>query len=52
MLLAKSKLNSTDVLISNALTDSNTIHVEFALINNALKVFHDMKEEIKNFNNK
>ena len=52
MLLAKSKLNSTDVLISKAFTDSNIIHDEFALINNALKVFHDMKEEIKNFDNK
>ena len=52
VLLAKSKLNSTDVLISKALTDSNIIHDEFALINNALKVFHDMKEEIKNFDNK
>ena len=52
VLLAKSKLNSTDVLISKALTDSNIIHDELALINNALKVFHDMKEEIKNFNSK
>ena len=52
VLLAKSKLNSIDVLISQALIDSNISHDEFVLINNALKEFFDMKEETKNFNNK
>ena len=51
-LLAKFKLNSIEVLISKALIDSNIIHVEFVLINNAMKEFYDMKEEIKNYNDK
>ena len=37
MLLAKSKLNSIEVLISKALIDSNIIHDEFVLINKVLK---------------
>ena len=45
--LTKSKLNSIEVLISMALIDSNTGHDEFVLINNVLKGFYDMKEEIK-----
>ena len=49
VLLAKSKLNSIEVLIYK---DSNIIHDEFVLINNLLKEFYDMKEEIKNSNNK
>ena len=48
VLLAKSKLNSTEVLISNVLIDSNISHDEFVLTNNVLKQFYDMKEEIKN----
>ena len=52
VLLAKSKLNSIGALISQALIDSNISHDEFVLINNMLKEFFDMKEEIKNFNNK
>ena len=52
VLLAKSKLNNIEVLISKALTDSNISHDEFVLINNVLKEFYDMKEEIKNSNNK
>ena len=52
VLLAKSKWNSIEVLISKALIDSNIIHDQFFLINNALKELYDMKEEIKNFNNK
>ena len=35
-LLAKSKLNSVEVLISKALIDSVNSHDEFVLINNAL----------------
>ena len=52
MLLAKSKLNRIEFLISNALIDSNISHDEFALMNIMLKKFFDMKEEIKNSNNK
>ena len=50
VLLAKSKLNSIEVLISKALIDSNISHDEFVFINNVLKEFYDMKEEIKNSN--
>ena len=52
VLSAKSKLNSMEVLISNVLIVSNISHNEFFLINNVLKEFYDMKEEIKNSNNK
>ena len=48
VLLAKSKLNSKEVFISKALNDSNINHGELVLINNVLKEFCDMKEEIKN----
>ena len=51
-LLAKSKLNSIEVWISKALVDSNITYEEFVLINNVLKKICDMKEEIKNYNNK
>ena len=51
MFLAKSKLNSIEVLIPKALIDSNISHDEFVLINNVLKGFYDKKEEIKNSNN-
>ena len=50
-LLAKSKLNSIQVLISKPLIDSNISHNEFVLID-VLKEFYDMKEEIKNSNDK
>ena len=39
VLLAKSKLNSIEVLISEALIDSNINHNEFILINNVLNEF-------------
>ena len=52
LLLAKSKLNSVEVLISEALIDSNISHDDFILINNVQKEFKDMKEEIKNSNGK
>ena len=48
VLLAKSKLNSIKVLISKALIASNIIHEEFFLINNVLKEYDDIKEEMKN----
>ena len=52
VLLAKSKLNSSEVLISKALLDSNISHVEFVLINNVIIELHAMKEEIKKSNDK
>ena len=48
VLLAKSKLNSMEISISKAFVDSAICHDEFALINNVLKEYNEMKEEIKN----
>ena len=48
-LLAKSKLKNIEVVISKALIDSNIRHDKLVLIN---KEFYDVKEEIKNSNNK
>ena len=48
--LAKSRLNSIEVLISKALIDWNISHDGFVLISNMLKEFYDMKEEIKSSN--
>ena len=52
MLLAKSKLNSIELLISKDLIDSNTSHDQFAFINNVSKEFYDIKKEIKDSNDK
>ena len=46
-MLAKCKLNSIEVIISKASIDSNVSHDEFVMINNMLKEYHDMIEEIK-----
>ena len=48
VLLAKSKLNTIEVVIFKALIDSNITHDEFVLKNNVLKQYDQMKEEIKN----
>ena len=50
VLLAKSKLNSIELLISKALMNSNISHDEFVLINNVLKEYYDIIEETKNLN--
>ena len=47
VLLGKSKSNSIEFLISKALIDSNISDYEFFLINNVLKEYDNMKEEIK-----
>ena len=47
-MLAKSTLNSMEVLISKALINTNISHDEFVLINNVLKEYGNMKQEIKN----
>ena len=52
VLLAKSKLNSIEVLISKTLIDSSISHDEVVLINNVVKEIYDMKEEIKNSKDK
>ena len=48
VMLAKSKLNSIEVLISKDLIDSSISHDKFILINNVLKEYDNMKKEIKN----
>ena len=52
VLLAKFKLNNIEVLISKALINSNINYYEFVLINDVLKEFYDMKEEIRYSNDK
>ena len=42
-MLAKSKLNSIEVLISKALIDSVISHDEFVLINSVLKEYNETK---------
>ena len=48
VLLGKSRLIGIEVFIAKALIDSNISHDEFILINNVLKEFDNMKEDIKN----
>ena len=48
VLLVKSKLNSIEVLISKTLIDSNISHDEFVSLNNLLKEFDNMREEVRN----
>ena len=48
VLLAKTKLNSIEVLTSKALINSNISHDEFVLIHNVLRECDKMKEEIEN----
>ena len=48
VLLAKSKLNRVKVVFSKSLIDSNISHDELVLINNVLKEYDEVKEEIKN----
>ena len=50
-MVAKSKINSLEVLISTVLTDSYISYNIFLLKNDVLKEYDDMKEEIKIFKN-
>ena len=50
VLLAKTKINSVEVLISKALTNSYINHNEFVLVNNVLKKYNNMKR-FKDLNN-
>ena len=52
ILSAKYKLNSIETLISKALVNSIISHDEFFLINNVLKEFYGMKQEINYSNDK
>ena len=49
VLLAKCKLNSIEVLFSKILVHLVILHDEFVLINNMLKEYNQMKEELKKF---
>ena len=46
-MLSKSKLNSIDVLISKALIDTVVSHDEFVLVDNFLREYNKMKDDIK-----
>ena len=46
-MLAKSKLNSIEILIFNAVIDLNISHEEFVLINHVLKEYDGMKKKLK-----
>ena len=50
VLPVKSLLNNIGVPIFKALIYSNISHDKFGFINNVLKEFYDMKEEIKSSN--
>ena len=43
----KAKLDTIEVLISKALNDSYISHDEFVSIDNVLREYNEMKEEIK-----
>ena len=48
MLLVKGQLNTIEVRISEALIDSYISHDKFVSVNNMLREYNEMKEEIKN----
>ena len=47
VLLAKTKLSAIKVLIFNALLDSNFNHDEFVPVNNVLREYNEVREEIE-----
>ena len=48
MLLGKTKLDTTEVLISKTLINSYIRHDEFLSVNNLLGDYNEIKEKIKN----
>ena len=48
MLFGENKLNTIEVLIFKALIDSYISREEFVSVNNELREYYEMKEEIKN----
>ena len=48
VLLGKDKLNTIEVLISQALINSYISHNEFVLVNNVLREYIEIKKEVKN----
>ena len=49
--LAKTKLNTIEVLISKAVIDSYSNHDEFVSVNNVLRKYNEMQEKTKNSEN-
>ena len=47
-LLEKTRLNGIEVLISKALIGSYISHNAFVLVNNVIREYDDLREEIKN----
>ena len=47
MFLGKAKLNTIEILISKALISSYISHDDFAPVNNELREYNEMKEEVK-----
>ena len=47
LFFVKEKLNTIEVLISKALIDSYISHDEFVSVNNILKEYNEIKEDIK-----
>ena len=47
-MLGKDKLNAIEVIISKSLIDSYISHDEFVSVNNVLREYNEVKEEIKN----
>ena len=52
VLLTKNKLSTIEVYFFKAIVDSNISHDKFATVKAALKEYNDMKEAVKNLNNK
>ena len=48
MLLAKTKLHTFEILISITLINSYSNHDELISVNNVLRIYKEMKEDIKN----
>ena len=48
-MLGKDKLNTNEVPISKDLIDWYISHNEFASVNNVLRKYYEMKEEITNY---
>ena len=48
VLLGKDRLNTIEVLISKTLINSYISHDEFVSVNNLLREYKEIKEEIKN----
>ena len=46
-MLGNDKLNTIEVLICKPFTDSHISHDKFASIDNVLREYYEMKEEIK-----